>query len=60
MYILNLSEGMSHGFPAIVIPQLREACSEFKITKEELSWIGDFFLLPLFLFVSENEMILND
>jgi len=43
MYLLVLCEGMSHGFPAIVIPQLREDCSEFKITKEEESWIGDNF-----------------
>ena len=36
---------MSHGFPAILIPQLREDCSEFKINKEEESWIGDDYNL---------------
>ena len=41
MYLLTICEGMSHGFPAIVIPQLREQCSEFKMTKDEESWIGD-------------------
>ena len=37
---------MNTGYPAIITPQLEEwPCSEFEITKDEESWIGNNTLL---------------
>jgi hypothetical protein len=41
LYLLQFSYGMNSGFPAILTPQLRENCSEFYITENEESWIGN-------------------
>ena len=40
LYLLQLCGGMNAGFPAILMPQLMERCSEFYITPDEGSWIG--------------------
>jgi len=53
-----LCEGMSHGFPAILIPQLREDSSEFQTTNEEESWIGKRFFKLLFEKVVRRKKIL--
>lgn len=39
IYLLQFCYGMNTGFPAILTPQLREPCSEFRITENQESWI---------------------
>jgi len=48
VYLLHLCDGMNSGYPAILTPQLREDCSEFKITPDDESWIGIQFLSSAF------------
>ena len=45
-YLLHLCDGMNSGYPAILTPQLREDCSEFRITTDDESWIGIAFFNP--------------
>lgn len=40
-----LSIGLSHGFPAILIPQLQAPDSDIQISLEEGSWIASLFIL---------------
>ena len=59
VYLLQLCYGMNSGFPAILTPQLAEPCSEFTITLDQESWIGqhllsqattaNYFLIPVSL-----------
>ncbi len=39
LFFLQVCYGMTSGFPAILTPQLFEACSEFRITLDQESWI---------------------
>ncbi len=48
VYLLHLCDGMNSGYPAIITPQLREDCSEFRITSDDESWIGSSVLHPFF------------
>jgi len=41
IYLLQFCYGLSGGFPAILVPQLREPCSEFQIDIHQESWIGE-------------------
>ena len=54
VYLLQVSYGMNTGYPAIVTPQLEEACSEFEISSDQESWIVslDNFATPLICILS--------
>lgn len=45
VYLLQINYGMNSGYPAIVTPQLGEPCSEFQITMNQESWIGELSFL---------------
>jgi hypothetical protein len=41
IYLLQFTYGMNTGFPAILTPQLNDDCSDWRITTNEESWIGE-------------------
>jgi len=42
MFLIQFGIGMHAGFPAILTPQLKDACSDIKVGDDEESWIGKF------------------